>query len=174
MFFTARWGGGEAVWPLTRRKNGNKSHLCEAVFLFARMCGFGVARICCYKDSCLLTRKGRPVIRAIKSCDWSLNKTERWGRNRLDGPLLASIRDGMWVCVRKKWSWERELKRERDLFNRLGERIFCFQERDDRWKERLRRGQGKKSGKMRLKKLTSRGREGRMSRNERDQRQRPH
>lgn len=39
---------------------------------------------------------------------------------------------------------ERELKRERDLFNRLGEHLFSFQERDDRWKERLRRGRGKK------------------------------
>lgn len=86
----------------------------------------------------------------------------------------------MGVCEKKKKAKmrQRERKRERgreDLFNREDggacRFFFFFQERDDRWKERLRR---EKVGKRRLKGLTSRGREDRTSRNERDQRQRPH
>lgn len=62
----------------------------------------------------------------------------------------------MWVCVRKKKKKakmrQRERKRERgreDLFNREdwgGEChfLFFFQERDDRWKERLRREKNRK------------------------------
>ena len=62
----------------------------------------------------------------------------------------------MWVCVRKKKKKvkmrQRERKRERgreDLFNREDWGggacfFFLFQERDDRWKERLRREKSRK------------------------------
>lgn len=167
---------------LKRKKKMIINHTCVRLSSSSRGCEvLETARICCYKDSCLLTRKGRPVIRTIKSCDWSPKAAKRSECNRLDGPLLANTEDGMWVCVRKKKKrrWDRESERGREgertcLIGKMGGHVvffFFFQERDDRWKERLRR---EKVGKRRLKGLTSRGREDRTSRNERDQRQRPH
>lgn len=112
------------------------------------MWSVGAARICRYKDSCLLTRKGRPVIRTIKSCDWSPNTAERREPSRLDGPVLANAEDGMWVSEKKKWRWDRESERRREscLIRRTGWGTFFFFpfKRDDRWKERLRRDVEKK------------------------------
>lgn len=54
------------------------------------------------------------------------------------------------VCEKKVKTRQREQKRERDLFNRedWGHIVFFFffQERDDRWKEKLRKRSGKKRG----------------------------
>lgn len=72
--------------------------------------------------------------------------------NRLDGLVLANAKDGMWVCVRGGKKREAKMRRrmkegERDLFKREdGGHIFLFQERDDRWKERLRWDKGEKKG----------------------------
>lgn len=81
--------------------------------------------------------------------------------------MLANAEDGMWVCVRKKVKMrQRERKRERDLFNRGygvggGGFHFAFKREMTDGKRGLEETTGKKSGKTRLKKLTSRGREGR-------------
>lgn len=115
---------------------------------------FRAARICRYKDSCLLTRKGRPVIRTIKSCDWSSNTAERRECNRLDGPVLANTEDGMWVCVRKKVKMRQRERVRETCFNREdgGARcFFFFQERDDRWKEAWKKWETKSGEKNKTK-----------------------
>lgn len=128
---------------LKRKKKDNKSHLWK-VFLFQRMRGFGATRIRRYEDSCLPSS-----IKTIKSCDWSPNTVARRERNRLDGPLLATTEDGMWVCVRKKWRWDRESTRgnETCLIGRAGRIAFSFfsakREMTD-GKRRLRRDEKKK------------------------------
>lgn len=62
---------------------------------------------------------------------------------------------------------KRERESERHVLIGRTEGVGFFQERDDRWKERLRRDEEekKKVEKTRLKTLTSRGREGRTSQN---------
>lgn len=111
---------------LKRKKNDNKSHLWK-VFLFQRIRGFGVARIHRYEDSCLPSS-----IKTIKSYDWSPNTVARRERNRLDGPLLATTEDGMWVCVRKKWRWDSESTRgnETCLIGRAGHIAFFSAKRE--------------------------------------------
>lgn len=54
---------------LTLVSKGREMIINHTCVRFERMWRFGAARIFCYKDSCLLTRKARPVIRTIKSCD---------------------------------------------------------------------------------------------------------
>lgn len=62
----------------------------------------------------------------------------------MDGPLLANGKDGMWVCEKgkKKRKPKDETARVKD-WEGIVFVFFFFQERADRWKERLRREEGK-------------------------------
>lgn len=152
MSFTARQPGVGKRYltsSLWKRRKMIINHTCVRLPLSSSL-SFGTALICRYKDSCVLTRKGRPCNKNHWVM-WLIAQQRRgeyatcWMGCCL--PTRGMVCGCVWKKIRKQ-RWDAESERGREACFKKGGPgatfFFLSKERDDRWREELRQDEKKK------------------------------